>query len=99
MAPADVYFTRAAVQTSVKWPPIVEYAAADSTPDLTLCAFIVVVLGCPAFRRVVGRRLDSFRRRNQTFVADAASVCDFLRERSIAGCARERVATRDGMHR
>jgi hypothetical protein len=53
VAPGDVYFARARSQASVKRPPIIEYVKADSVPDLTACAFVVVLLAGPALRRAV----------------------------------------------
>jgi len=51
VAPADVYFAKAADQTAIKRPPIIEYVAAESSPDVMACALLAVIVAGPAIRR------------------------------------------------
>ena len=51
VAPADVYFAKAADQATVKRPPIIEYVAADSSPDVMGCAIVALIVAGPAVRR------------------------------------------------
>lgn len=56
VAPADLNFTRAADQSAVKRPPIVEYVASDSSLDFMACAIFAVVIVPHLFRRARLRR-------------------------------------------
>ncbi len=51
VAPADVYFARAAEQNPVKRPPIVEYTASPLPTDVTAYAIAGVLLLPPLLRR------------------------------------------------
>ncbi len=55
-APADLRFAQSGNQGTVKRPPIVEYVAADSAPDLMACALVALVLGAPLVRRSARRK-------------------------------------------
>lgn len=52
VAPADVYFSRAADQTAVKRPPIVEYVSAPPSPDILVEGLMAVALVSPLVRRM-----------------------------------------------
>jgi hypothetical protein len=52
VAPADVYFAKAADQSTVKRPPIIEYVAGEPAPDVTGYAIVALILAGPAFRRL-----------------------------------------------
>jgi hypothetical protein len=52
-APADVYFSRAADQSAVKRPPIIEYVAVRSPVDVMACALVVVIIAGPTLRRLL----------------------------------------------
>lgn len=56
VAPADVYFAKAADQATVKRPPIIQYVSTETPVDLTTCVFIVAVIAGPTFRRFVRGR-------------------------------------------
>jgi hypothetical protein len=56
LAPADVTFSRTAVQAPVKRPPIYEYVAAPLPTDVTIYAIFAVVLVPPLLRRVRRQR-------------------------------------------
>jgi hypothetical protein len=57
VAPADVYFSVAADQSTVKRPPIIEYVSSGSPPDLTAYALAIVLVVWPASRMMRrGRR-------------------------------------------
>lgn len=56
VAPADVYFARSNDQRTVERPPIIHYVSADSPVDLSACAFAIVLLASPTFRRLVRGR-------------------------------------------
>ena len=57
VAPANVYFSVAADQSTVKRPPIIEYVSSGSPPDLTAYALAVVLVVWPASRMMRrGRR-------------------------------------------
>jgi hypothetical protein len=55
-APADVYFRRAADQSTVKRPPIVEYTSSAWPADVMACALAVAVVAPPLLRRARRRR-------------------------------------------
>lgn len=50
-APADVYFRRAAEQSTVKRPPIIEYTASAWPGDVMACALAVALVAPPLLRR------------------------------------------------
>jgi hypothetical protein len=52
VAPADVYFAKAADQSTVKRPPIIEYVSAESSPDVMGYAIVAVIIAGPALRRL-----------------------------------------------
>jgi hypothetical protein len=56
VAPADVYFVKAANQSIVKRPPIIQYVSTGATPDLIAGAFAFVLIAGPALRRKLRRR-------------------------------------------
>jgi len=58
VAPADVYFSRAADQAIVKRPPIIQYVSAGSSPDVMGCVLVAVLVAGPALRRAVRRRKE-----------------------------------------
>jgi len=51
VAPADVYFSRAANQDTVKRPPIIEYVSSPWPADITVYAIALVVILPPLWRR------------------------------------------------
>jgi hypothetical protein len=57
VAPADVYFSRAADQATVKRPPIIQYVSTGSTPDVMGCVLVAVMVAGPALRRAVRGRV------------------------------------------
>jgi hypothetical protein len=52
VAPGDMYFSRAADQSAVKRPPIVEYVSTGRPTDLMVFALAGVLAAPPLFRRV-----------------------------------------------
>lgn len=52
VAPADVYFSIADDQSTVKRPPIIQYVSTSWPLDVTAIALVAVVIGPPVFRRV-----------------------------------------------
>ncbi len=52
VAPGDVYFSRAADQSTVTRPPIIEYVSTGRSTDLMVCALAGVLVVPPLFRRV-----------------------------------------------
>lgn len=55
-APADLRFAQSDNQGTVKRAPIVEYVAADSSPDVMACTLVAIVLGAPFVSRSVYRK-------------------------------------------
>jgi hypothetical protein len=51
VAPADVYFAKAADQNTVKRPPIIQYVSTGSSPDVMACAIVALIIAGPALRR------------------------------------------------
>jgi hypothetical protein len=52
VAPADVYFTASADQTTVKRPPIIQYVSSAWPSDLMFCALSIAVIAPPLVRRL-----------------------------------------------
>ena len=51
VAPADVYFAKAADQSTVKRPPIIQYVSAESSTDVMGYAIVALIVAGPALRR------------------------------------------------
>ncbi|MFN0053846.1 MAG: DUF2330 domain-containing protein [Planctomycetales bacterium] len=56
VAPADVYFSKAGDQSPVKRSPIIQYVSRTAPIDLSACAWGVLLLAGPAWRRARRRR-------------------------------------------
>jgi hypothetical protein len=52
VAPGDVYFSRAADQSTVKRPPIIQYVSTGWPADVMVCALAGVLFVPPLYRRV-----------------------------------------------
>jgi hypothetical protein len=51
VAPADLYFSRDADQSTIKRPPIIQYVAAPISGDAVVYAFVALVVLRPVVRR------------------------------------------------
>jgi hypothetical protein len=56
VAPADVYFAKAADQSTVKRPPIIQYVSAESSPDVMGYAIVAFLVVGPTLRRTFRTR-------------------------------------------